>query len=50
MQTAMIGRLYNTVAGLRGELRSSRALTNRVLDCVRAVETRVDAIEDRQMS
>jgi len=46
----MIGRLYNTVAGLRGELRYNRALTNRVLDCVRAVETRVDAIEDQQMS
>jgi len=50
VQTAMIGRLYNTVAGLRGELRSSRALTNRVLGCVRAVETRVDAIQDQQMS
>ena len=50
VQTPMVRRLYNTVAGLRGELRSNHALANRVLDCVRAVETRVDAIEDQRMS
>jgi hypothetical protein len=50
VQTAMIRRLHNTVAGLRGELRCYRALANQVLDCVRAMETRVDAMEDQQMS
>ena len=50
MQTAMIRRLHSTVAGLRGDLRGNRTLANQVLDCVRAVETRVDAIEDQQMS
>jgi hypothetical protein len=50
VQTAMIRRLHSTVAGLRGDLRGNRALANQVLDSVRAVETRVDAIEDQQMS
>jgi hypothetical protein len=49
VQTAMIRRLYNTVARHRGELRSTHALANRVLDCARAFEARVDAIEDQQM-
>ena len=50
VQTAMSRRLYHAVAGLHGELRSHRAIANRVLDDVRAVETRVDAIEDQNMS
>jgi hypothetical protein len=50
VQAAMIRRLHSTVAGLRGELRGNRALANQVLASVRAVETRVDAIEDQQMS
>jgi hypothetical protein len=51
VQAAMIRRLHSTVAGLRGgDLRGNRALANQVLASVRAVETRVDAIEDQQMS
>jgi uncharacterized protein HemX len=50
VQAAMIRRLHSTVVGLRGDLRGNRALANQVLASVRAVETRVDAIEDQQMS
>jgi hypothetical protein len=46
VQTAMLVRLDNTVAGLRGEQRASHALITRALDRVRAVEVRVDTIED----
>jgi chromosome segregation ATPase len=47
VQTAMITRLDNTVAGLRGEIRANHTLINRALDRVRTVETRIDAIEDQ---
>jgi predicted nucleic acid-binding Zn-ribbon protein len=47
-QTAMIIRLDNTIAGQRGELRANFTLINRALDRVRAVEGRLDAIEDHE--
>jgi hypothetical protein len=46
VQTASIVRLDNTVNGMRGELRAVIGVVSRAADRLRAVETRVDAIED----
>lgn len=47
VQTASIIRLDNTVSGQGAELRALISLTNRMLDRLRRVEERVDALEDR---
>jgi hypothetical protein len=47
VQTASIIRLDNTVSGQGAELRALISLTNRMLDRLRRVEERVDALKDR---
>jgi hypothetical protein len=47
VQTASIIRLDDTVSGQGAELRALISLTNRMLDRLRRVEERVDALKDR---